>query len=249
MLRVGTSGWQYRHWRTRLYPAGLPTTRWLEHYARCFATVEVNNTFYRLPARSTFADWAKRVPADFVVAVKASRYLTHYKRLQQPDEPVARLLAHAEGLATHLGPVLLQLPPDLHAEPERLDATLQSFAGRVRVAVEPRHRSWFCDDVRAVLEENGAALCLTDRGSRPTTPLWRTADWAYVRFHEGAANPRPCYGRRALRTWVARLRDLWGDGVDGYAYFNNDAEGCAIRDAVAFGELAASAGVAVSRVP
>jgi uncharacterized protein YecE (DUF72 family) len=249
MLRVGTSGWQYRHWRARVYPTNVPTTRWLEHYAQRFATVEVNNTFYRLPPRSTFADWARRVPADFVVAVKASRYLTHYKRLQQPHEPVARLLAHAEGLATHLGPVLLQLPPDLHAEPERLDAALRSFAGRVRVAVEPRHRSWYCDDVRAVLEEHGAALCLTDRGSRPTTPLWRTADWTYLRFHEGAAHPRPCYGRKALGAWVARLRDLWGPAVDGYAYFNNDAEGCAIRDAVAFAALAASDGVEVSRVP
>jgi uncharacterized protein YecE (DUF72 family) len=249
VLLVGTSGWQYRHWRARVYPKGVPAARWLEYYAERFSTVEVNNTFYRLPNESTFAAWAERVPDDFVIAVKASRFLTHYKRLQEPEEAVERLVRHATRLDQHLGPILLQLPPDLRAEPERLDETLRAFGRRVRVAVEPRHPSWFCDDVRSVLEARGAALCLADRGSRPVTPIWRTTDWAYVRFHEGTARPRPSYGRQALTSWTSRLVELWGDELDGYAYFNNDSGGCAVRDAVTFAVMMRRSGVSVGRVP
>lgn len=250
VLRIGTSGWQYRDWRGRFYPPQLAAARWLEHYAARFATVEVNNTFYRLPKPETFAEWAARVPDDFVYSIKASAYLTHYTRLRAPAEPVARLLRHADPLGARLAVVLLQLPPDMQAEPARLDATLRAFGRRrVRVAVEPRHASWWCDEVRAVLEKHGAALCLADRGSRPVTPLWRTAGWCYVRFHFGRSQPESGYGTRALRSWVARLRDLYGTAIDGYVYFNNDAYGCAVRDAVVFARAAARAGHTVTRVP
>ena len=249
MLRVGTSGWQYRHWRGRFYPLGVPTGRWLEHYAARFATVEVNNTFYRLPAASTFEQWAARVPDDFVVAVKASRYLTHIRRLRDPVDPVNLLLERARLLGSRLGPVLVQLPPDMPVATDRLDETLRAFAGRVRVAVEPRHTSWWCDEVRGVLTEHGAALCLADRASRPITPLWRTADWTYLRFHHGTGTPRPCYGERALASWAARIQDQWGGTADGYVYFNNDPEGCAVRDCVVFARLAERAGMGATRVP
>ena len=239
MLRVGTSGWQYRDWRGRFYPKSLPQKRWLEHYAAHFGTVEVNNTFYRLPVRATFEQWAERVPDAFVVAVKASGYLTHYRRLREPEEPVARLMDRADALGDHLGPILLQLPPDMKAEPGRLDATLRAFNQRARIAVEPRHQSWFNDEVRAVLQEHDAALCLADRKSRPVTPLWRTADWCYLRLHMGTARPVPCYGERALASWSARLRDLWGTRIDGYVYFNNDTHGCAVRDADTFARIVA----------
>jgi uncharacterized protein YecE (DUF72 family) len=129
---------------------------------------------------------------------------------------------------------------------------LRAFGQRVRVAVEPRHASWFGDEVRSLLHDHDAALCLADRGSRPVTPLWRTATWTYVRFHMGTARPRPCYGRRALTTWSERLVDLWdGDAqrVDGYVYFNNDTAGCAVRDAIVFARLAIRAGIGVSKVP
>lgn len=249
MLRVGTSGWQYKHWRGRFYPPKLPSTRWLEHYAARFATVEVNNTFYRLPAPDTFADWAKRVPADFDFAIKASNYLTHYRRLREPAEPVERLLTHAAPLGERLSVVLLQLPPDMKAAPERLDETLRAFGKRVRVAVEPRHASWWTEEVRGVLTSHGAALCLADRGSRMITPEWRTADWCYVRLHFGLAQPPSCYGAAALRSWVARLLEVHGTEVDGYVYFNNDGNGCAVRDAVVFARDAEQAGMSVSRVP
>ncbi|MER7000812.1 DUF72 domain-containing protein [Streptomyces sp. NPDC000410] len=246
-VHVGTSGWQYKDWRGVLYPEDRPQRLWLEEYARHFATVENNNAFYRLPERATFADWRDRTPEGFLMAVKASRYLTHIKRLRDPEEPVHRLMEHAEGLGERLGPVLLQLPPTLRADPGLLDAALACFPRGVRVAVEPRHESWWTDEVRDVLERRGAALCWADSGSRPVTPLWRTADWGYVRFHEGRAEPWPGYGRAALAAWVGRIADAFPDRADVFAYFNNDPGGAAVRDAVAFARQAASRGRAVTR--
>ncbi|HYY78264.1 MAG TPA: DUF72 domain-containing protein [Actinomycetes bacterium] len=247
-LLVGTSGWQYRHWRGRFYPEGLAQARWLEHYAARFATVESNAAFYRLPERDTFAAWAGRTPADFVMAVKASRYLTHVRRLRDPEQPVARLLERAAGLGGKLGPVLLQLPPTLTADPEALDRTLACFPAGVRVAVEFRHASWFGEEVRALLAGRGAALCLAD-SPRRRTPLWRTADWAYLRLHQGQATPSPCYGRGALAAWAARLAERYAPEADCFVYFNNDPAGCAVRDARVFALAAARAGLRPTRVP
>ena len=168
---IGTSGWQYRHWRERFYPPGLPQRSWLEHYAKSFDTVESNNAFCRLPELATFQSWAQRTPPGFVWAVKMSRYLTHIKRLAEPAEPVQRFLERAAGLGPKLGPVLLQLPPTLKADLVRLDVVLGLLTPRVRVAVEFRHDSWFTAETRALLEQRGAALCLADRGSKPVTPL------------------------------------------------------------------------------
>ncbi|MDR6978751.1 uncharacterized protein YecE (DUF72 family) [Streptomyces sp. 3330] len=250
-LYVGTSGWQYKDWRGVLYPEGVPVRRWLEEYTGHFATVEINNAFYRLPSRETFASWAGRVPPDFVVAVKASRYLTHIKRLKDPGEPVERLMGHAAGLGDRLGPVLLQLPPNLRADAGLLDACLSCFPPGTRVAVEPRHASWWTPEVREVLRGRGAALCWADAGSRPVTPLWRTADWGYVRFHQGRARPWPHYGRRALETWLDRIATTWpaDGGNDVYAYFNNDPGGAAVEDAALFGRTARRAGLRVTRTP
>jgi uncharacterized protein YecE (DUF72 family) len=248
-LYVGTSGWQYKDWRGVLYPADVPLRRWLEEYTEHFATVEINNAFYRLPSRETFASWAGRVPADFTVAVKASRYLTHIKRLKDPEEPVHRLMSHAAGLGARLGPVLLQLPPTLRADTELLDACLSCFPSGTRVAVEPRHDSWWTPEVREVLRSRGAALCWADVLSRPVTPLWRTADWGYVRFHQGRAQPWPRYGQRALESWIDRVATTWQDGDDVYTYFNNDPGGAAVGDAALFGRTAERAGLTVTRTP
>ncbi|MEU6509551.1 MULTISPECIES: DUF72 domain-containing protein [Streptomyces] len=248
-LFVGTSGWQYKDWRDLVYPPGVPARLWLEEYTRLFATVEINNAFYRLPSRENFAAWRDRVPDDFVVAVKASRYLTHIKRLKEPEEPVHRLMSHAAGLGDRLGPVLLQLPPTLRVDAALLDACLACFPSGTRVAVEPRHDSWWTPQVREVLSARGAALCWADVQARPVIPLWRTADWGYVRFHEGRATPWPRYGRRSLETWVDRIATTWRKGEDVYAYFNNDPGGAAVRDAVVFGRAAERAGLAVTRFP
>ena len=249
MLYVGTSGWQYRDWREVFYPRGLASRNWLEHYASCFRTVEVNNTFYRLPPPETFAGWARSVPDDFVMGLKVSRYLTHYKQLREPQEPVARFLASAAPLGERLGPVLLQLPPTLRADPARLAEALEEFPPGVRVAVEFRHPSWFDDEVAAILTGHNAALCLVDRRSRVAGPLWRTADWAYVRLHEGRAQPWPCYGDTALASWAERLATMWAPADDAFVFFNNDPGGCAVRDATRFARLAERQGLRSTRTP
>jgi uncharacterized protein YecE (DUF72 family) len=238
-LWIGTSGWQYKDWREAFY-GGLPQRLWLATYAERFPTVEVNNAFYRLPELSVFERWRDQVPDGFVVTVKASRYLTHIKRLQDPAEPVARLVGRARGLGDRLGPFLLQLPPTLRVAPDLLDACLAEFPDDVRVAVEPRHASWWEaeDEVRAVLAARGAALVWADRRSRPIAPLWATAGWGYLRLHEGAASPWPSYGRRALASWLDRLADAFPGDADAYVYFNNDQRAAAVRDAAALCRLA-----------
>ncbi|MDX6646641.1 MAG: hypothetical protein QOK40_2368 [Miltoncostaeaceae bacterium] len=245
---IGTSGWQYRHWRETFYPRGVRQADWLAYFAARFATVEVNNAFYRLPEAATFARWARCTPEDFVVAVKASRFLTHVRRLREPEGPVRLLLERARSLGSKLGPVLLQLPPDLRADLDRLDATLAAFDPGVRVAVEFRHPSWFSAEARALLESRGAALCLADRMG-VASPLWRTADWGYLRMHEGRARPHPCYGRDSRERWARRLAELWGPEADVFAYFNNDGCACALHDARLFAAAAERAGLRPTRVP
>jgi uncharacterized protein YecE (DUF72 family) len=246
---VGTSGWQYRDWRGKLYPQQLVQRDWLAHYAERFATVEVNNTFYRLPPPERFEAWEAGTPDDFVFTIKASRYLTHIKRLKEPAGPVERLMSHAAPLRRKLGPVLVQLPPTMKVDLDRLAATLDAFPDGVRVTVEPRHDTWLVDELHALLAERGAALCLADRDSKPILPLWRTADWGFVRFHAGTGTPWPCYGRTALDSWARRLADRWGPDDDVYAYFNNDPNGCAVRDARRFSRALQRVGLHPTRTP
>jgi uncharacterized protein YecE (DUF72 family) len=248
MLYVGTSGWQYADWRGALYPQQLPQSRWLEHYAERFETVEVNNTFYRLPPRSTFEDWRVRTPPDFHFAVKASRFLTHVKRLKEPKEPVARFLDHAGGLGQKLGPILLQLPPTMRADAARLAGALDEFPSGQRLALEFRHESWFTDEIYSVLRERCATLVIADRLGKHS-PLERTADWYFVRFHQGTATPQPCYGDRALASWAERIAAAWGADAGGYAFFNNDPGACAPRNAARFAALARRAGLQPTRAP
>jgi uncharacterized protein YecE (DUF72 family) len=254
---IGTSGWQYRDWRSGLYPAGVPQRRWLEHYAGSYLTVENNNSFYRLPTAETCAGWQTRTPGDFVMAVKASRYLTHVRKLRDPEEPVARLLRAASALGPKLGPILLQLPPTLKAEPALLQACLAEFSGarhsggrgRLRIAVEPRHDSWWTEEVQRILTAHDAALCWADRLGHPVTPLWPTAGWGYLRFHEGTADPWPSYGEPDLRSWIERVRQAWPGDADVYVYFNNDPGGAAVANSALFAALARDAGLTVTRTP
>jgi uncharacterized protein YecE (DUF72 family) len=246
-LRLGTSGFLYEHWRGRFYPPAA-RGRELEFFADRFDTVELNVTFYRMPSSATFRSWATRVPPGFTFAVKASRYLTHIRRLRDPREPVEFLMERASELGDHLGPVLLQLPPDLEIDVDGLADTLDAFPRSTRVAFEPRHDSWYSDEVRRLLVERGVALCLADR-RRPLMPAWRTADWAYLRFHGGRAAPASCYGEQALASWAQRIRELWGTEPDGVAYFNNDHAGCALRDARVLADLLAGEGVRIGRRP
>jgi uncharacterized protein YecE (DUF72 family) len=248
VLFVGTSGWQYPHWRRVFYPEKLPQRLWLPYFAERFQTVEVNNTFYNLPEKSVFEQWRAGTPPDFVFALKMSRYLTHLKRLRDPEGPVRLFMERAAGIGPKRGPILVQLPPRFRVNVALLDSALALFDPSVRVAVEFRDASWFVDEVRDVLEQRGVALCLAD-SPRRTQPVWRTADWTFLRFHEGAGPHAPGYERDALGRWIARIAESWTREEDVYAYFNNDAFGYAIKDAVTFAELAREAGLSPSRVP
>ena len=230
-LVVGTSGWQYDDWRGVVYPDGLPQRAWLEHFAAQFATVEVNNAFYRLPERSMFERWRDQTPDGFVVAVKVSRYLTHIRRLHDPAEPVARLVDRAAGLGDRLGPVPAAAAADPAVRPRaRSTPAWRRF---------PRARGWRWSPARVlvdrrgprVLDRHGAALCWADRRGRPVTPLWRTADWGYLRLHRARPRRGPSYGRGS-GTWLERVDDAWpGAGAPtSSCYFNNDHGGAAVRN-------------------
>jgi uncharacterized protein YecE (DUF72 family) len=240
-VRIGCSGWSYAHWRSLVYPEGLPQRRWLEHYATLFDTVEVNATFYRLPRRSTVAAWVEGTPPDFVLAVKASRYLTHVRRLSDTGRGLERFYACIEPLlgTPKLGPVLWQLPETFRRDDERLARTLAALpAGRH--CFEFRHESWFVPEVYALLRGHGVALVYGDHPARPFQGDELTAGWTYVRFHHGSRGRRGNYSERELDEWAERIR-AWRRGVEVYAYFNNDWEGFAVRNALGLAERLAAA--------
>ena len=249
MIYVGTSGWQYRDWRGAFYPPKLPQKEWLGYYAGRFQVVEVNNTFYNLPAASVFETWHARAPKDFVFGLKMSRYLTHIKRLKEPREPVERFFKTAAGLRDKAGPVLLQLPPNMELDLERLDLALRAMPRGFRVAVEFRDDSWYVEDVRRLLARHKSALCLADCREKLLTPAWRTANWGYVRMHEGLGRPRAGYRDGALREWARCIAGQWGPRQDVYVFFNNDTHCCAVNDARRLAQELQAVGRKTSRVP
>jgi uncharacterized protein YecE (DUF72 family) len=229
VIRIGCSGWNYRDWRGAFYPDGLPARRWLEAYAEHFDTVEVNTTFYRLPARTAVARWVEGTPDGFGFAVKVSRYLTHIRRLRDVADGMARLGERIEPLveADRLLATLWQLPANFHRDDERLAAALDEMPPG-RHAFEPRHPSWFAEDVAEVLRERDVAFVVADdaRADLPEAPV--TASWHYVRLHYGHRGRRGNYGPSELDAWARRIRALRGDVL---AYFNNDWEAFAPRNA------------------
>ena len=247
-VRIGTCGWQYADWRPAFYPHGVAQSKWLEFYSSHFDTVEVDSSFYRLPSAASVAKWRDMTPDGFLFSLKVSRYITHVRRLRTVRGALSTLQRRAAPLGSKLGPLLLQLPPTLSKDLSALEDTMDALTGHA-VAFEPRHPSWHDDDVNDVLARHNAALCLADKNGRPTGPLWRTADWGYVRFHSGRADPRPCYGRRALQTWADRCAELWGPRHEVFAYFNNDAHACALRDARMFARSLERSGLRPSAVP
>jgi uncharacterized protein YecE (DUF72 family) len=228
---VGCSGWNYMHWRERVYPKGVPQSAWLEHYATLFDTVEVNNTFYRLPTRSAVAGWVERTPPDFVFAVKASRYLTHIKRLTDLGSGVGRFYDSIEPLVESgkLGPVLWQLPANFHRSDERLASALEHLPPG-RHCFEFRHESWFVPVVYDILRDCNAALVIGDDPTRPFQTYEQTAGWTFIRFHRGRRGRNGNYSRTELEEWKRRIA-AWRSEVEVYAYFNNDWEGYAVANA------------------
>lgn len=228
-IRIGTSGWEYGHWRGDFYPTGLSRDRWLGFYAGRFDTVELNNPFYRLPEAETFETWGERVPAVFRYAVKASRYLTHLKRLRDPDEPLARFWSRAKRLGPRLGPVLYQLPPRWRPNHERLRAFLDAVPQAAQ-AIEFRDSRWYRDPTFELLTEAGVSLCLHDMPGSETMPR-PVGPFVYVRFHGAGSRYGGRYPGQRLRAWADRIVD-WSDrGLPVWAYFNNDIGGHAPVDA------------------
>lgn len=252
-LRVGCSGWHYTSWRGRIYPDTLPTTDWLGTYARRFGTVEINGSFYRLPSAQTFANWRAQVPRRFIFALKASRFLTHIKRLRDPEEPIDRLLTHARPLRRSLGPILYQLPPRWFPDAERLETFLAALPSRVPGTQhslchvmemrDPRgYEPWVID----LLRRYRVALCVHDMpGSE--SPLLATGPLIYVRLHGYGVKYGGSYPSEVLQEWAGWLADMVATGPDAYVYFNNDVNGYAVYDAERLRILISDAGVARTR--
>ncbi|MGZ5333776.1 MAG: DUF72 domain-containing protein [Solirubrobacterales bacterium] len=232
-VHVGCSGWSYKEWRGVLYPEGLPTTRWLQRYAEEFSTVEVNNTFYRLPSPSAVENWIERTPPDFIFTLKVSRYLTHVKRLKETERYVKRFMEPLEALrgSSREGPFLWQLPANFPRDDERLSATLKALPVG-RHCFEFRDPSWFCREVYELLREHRAALVIGDDPERPFQSHELTADWTLIRFHRGSRGRNGKYSASELDTWARRLRQ-WRRKVEVFAYFNNDWKGYAVENAAA----------------
>jgi len=237
---IGTSGWHYEHWRYSFYPGTLAKAKWLEFYAGYFDTVELNNSFYRLPSEAAFAAWRDSSPAGFTFAVKVSRFVTHIKRLKNVQEAVETFMSRAKILGEKLGPLLYQLPPNMHRNDERLESFLGTLPRGMKHVFEFRHRSWLDDEVFEILRKHNVGLCVFDMPSL-TCPLVATADFAYIRFHGSTGLYFSCYSDEELAGWAERLAGLTAKLKEVYIYFNNDAETFAVRNAMTLREYLQSA--------
>lgn len=225
--RIGTSGYQYEHWRGAVYDQKLPRRNWFGRYAEVFDTVEINNTFNSLPEAKTFDSWRERAPQGFLCALKYSRYGSHLKRPKDPGDTAGKFLARASRLGSRLGPILVQLPPNWHADADRLAAFLDAVPAERRWALELRHRDWPRSDIFEILSRHKAALCIHDMIDRH--PVEVTADWVYLRFH--GRHYGGSYSHQFLSAQAQRI-DAWlGEGLDVFVYFNNDAHGFAVGNA------------------
>jgi uncharacterized protein YecE (DUF72 family) len=229
-VRVGCSGWNYKHWRGPVYPPGLPARRWLEHYATLFDTVEVNATFYRLPRSSAVDNWVAQSPTGFLFAVKMSRYVTHVRRLRELAPSIELFRSQLAPLvrSPKHGPVLWQFPESFRRDDDRLGEAL-ALLPPGRHAFEFRHPTWFGDEVYALLRGRRAALVIGDHPKRPFQTHELTADWTYVRFHYGSRGRNGNYSDRELDEWAERIEG-WSRRADVYAYFNNDWQGFAVAN-------------------
>lgn len=232
-LRVGTSGWTYGDWRGRFYPEQLKQQDYLPFYANHFTTTEINYSFYHLPRPKTYENWAAKVPEDFIFAVKASRFITHVKRLKGAEEAWRKFLEHASALGSKLGPVLLQLPPSLRCDTKLLSGFLKTSREltTARLAFEFRHASWFDPDALELLRKAGMGLVIAQSERYPEAPSVPTAPFVYLRFHGPGRLFASRYSDEQLKPWAERIRKWLTEGRTVYAYFNNDFEGHAIDNA------------------
>jgi uncharacterized protein YecE (DUF72 family) len=231
---IGTSGWNYDHWKGIFYPENLSKTRWLKHYAGEFSTIEVNATFYRQMKESTFLKWHQDTPEGFVWSVKASRFITHVRRLQDVEEAMERFFTSVSPLKEKLGPVLFQLPPSLSFDRSLLEDFCSLIPDKKRCTIEARHASWTKKEALSSLEAHGIAWCISDTAGRYPYLEAVTSDFSYIRFHGSTALYASNYSEQELRDWAAKIRSF---GVDTYAYFDNDFEAYAPQNALRLREL------------
>ena len=229
-VHIGTSGWHYKHWIGDFYPPKLRADKMFLWYAREFQTVEINNSFYRLPEEKTFQQWKAMAPRGFVFAVKASRFLTHIKRLRDPEDPIKLFFSRAQKLGSHLGPVLFQLPPKWKSNPERLQNFLAALPRGRRYAIEFRDESWLRKEIYELLRRHNVAMCIHDWHDMPW-PVELTADFIYMRFHGTTGRYGGSYPDPILRRWAEKIRDWQERLAELFVYFNNDIGGHAIRNA------------------
>lgn len=236
-VHIGTSGWHYKHWIGSFYPQDISPTEMFRFYAEHFDTVEINNTFYRLPELTTFDNWRSKSPPNFRFAVKASRFITHMKKLKDPHTSMAKFFLAAERLEKKLGPILFQLPPRWKVNPERFSEFLEALPAGHQYVVEFRDQSWLVPQIYALLRKHNVAFCIHDLGGSQT-PSELTANFTYVRFHgPSTAKYTGSYRRSDLRRWAVRINE-WGKELsDVYIYFNNDVGGYAIKNALVLRSL------------
>ena len=227
---IGTSGWHYDDWRRRFYPQEIKKSVWLEFYSRHFTTVELNNTFYRLPSEATFNNWYNATPDDFVFAVKSSRFITHIKKLKDTHEAVGNFMSRAALLREKLGPVLYQLPPGRHRDDELLEAFLTNLPPGYKHVLEFRHESWLVDEVYDILRRYRAGICVFDMPDL-SCPLLATTNFAYIRFHGKDSLYASCYSDAELADWAENIKMLAHNLEAVYIYFNNDVRGFALKNA------------------
>ncbi len=237
-MRIGTSGWSYAHWRGDFYPVGLPQKQWFRYYASQFDSAEINASFYRLPTQAMTAAWREAAPRSFIFAWKASQYITHSKKLKDPEQALERVYAPMMAMGAALGPALFQLPPQLRLNLERLETFLALLPPDRRHTVEFRHPSWYIDPVFEALARRNVALCVSDHHHAPA-PWLATADFVYVRGHGPGGFYSGSYSDEALGHWSDHITRWRGEGRDAYAYFDNDIGCAAPYDALRLRALAA----------
>lgn len=235
-IRIGTSGWHYRHWVGPFYPEGTPAERFLPYYVDRFDTVELNNTFYQIPATATLSAWRDATPGRFLFTSKASRYITHMKKLKDPEQSLVRFMDAVETLERKLGPILFQLPPRWGVDPERLKAFLRALPPGNRYAFEFRDESWFHSRIYDLLTEHRAAFCIYDLAGR-RAPAEVTTDFAYVRLHGPGSAYQGSYDGRTLDGWARRFLHWRDRGITVFCYFDNDQKGYAALDALRLTEM------------
>jgi uncharacterized protein YecE (DUF72 family) len=235
-IYIGTSGWHYKHWKGTFYPQDIKDAEQFSYYSRYFKTVEINNSFYRLPTLKTFTDWKKASPARFIFSVKASRYITHMKKLKADPESISNFFTNAAGLGAKLGPILFQLPPGWKVNVERFSGFLPTLPSAHRYTFEFRNQTWYTDEIYALLRKYNCAFCIYEL-ERHLTPLQETADFIYIRLHGPGNKYQGSYTKAALKKWAQRCLDWQQQKKDVFVYFDNDQEGYAAFNALQLEEL------------